>query len=304
MSSGKQTLSANPELSIIIISYNTRQVTKNCIESIYNSKPDVNFEIIVIDNSSSDGSVDMLRELKSDNKNLILVENKENTGFARANNQGARIAGGPYLLFLNSDTVILKDAISSLMRYYKENSGTVHFLGPKLLNKDSSPQPSCGHFYTLPVVFAALFLRGDYWGLTRSSPDRIKETDWISGACILTKKDIFEELHGFDEKIFMYMDEIDLLYRAKKNNRRVFYYPEAVITHLGSVSSGGKSFPVQQVFHGLLYFYRKHYRPWQVNMLQYMLKTKALAALAIGRLTGNSYLINTYEKAYKIASMA
>lgn len=303
MASGKQTFESNPELSIIIISYNTKQITKDCIESIYSSKPNVSFEIIVIDNTSADGSVEMLKNLQKDNDNLILVENKENTGFAKANNQGAKIARGNYILLLNSDTIILDDALSALMTFYKENEDHIHFLGPKLLNADKSPQASCGPFYTLPVIFAALFLRGDYWGLTRYSPDAVKAVDWISGACILTKKEYFDQIQGFDEQIFMYMDEIDLLYRAKKENMRVFFYPQSQIVHLGSASSNGKSFPVQQVYKGFLYFYKKHHAIWQLNMLQYILKIKALIAITIGCATGNQYLINTYEKAYKIATM-
>lgn len=303
MASGKPTLSQTPELSIIIISYNTKKITQECIESIYQSKPNIPFEIIVIDNTSSDGSVEMLKELQNDKVNLIVVENTENTGFAKANNQGVKLARGNYILLLNSDTLILDDALSTLLTFYKENEDHIHFLGPKLLNGDKSPQASCGPFYTLPVIFAALFLRGDYWGLTRYSPDTLKEVDWISGACILTKKGHYNQVNGFDEQIFMYMDEIDLLYRAKKQKLRVFFYPKSQIIHLGSASSGNKSFPVQQVYKGFMYFYRKHYPIWQVNMLQYILKIKALVALTIGRVTGNQYLINTYENAYKIAAM-
>lgn len=303
MASGKQTLVQTPELSIIIISYNTKKITRECIESIYLSKPNIPFEIIVIDNTSSDGSVEMLQALQKEHNNIVLVENKENTGFAKANNQGVKLAQGSYILLLNSDTLILDDALSSLMSFFKENEDHMHFLGAKLLNADKSPQASCGPFYTLPVIFAALFFRGDYWGLTRYSPDTVKEVDWISGACILTKKEYYNTVNGFDEQIFMYMDEIDLLYRAKKQNMRVFFYPKSRIIHLGSASSGGRSFPVQQVYKGFMYFYRKHYPIWQVNMLQYILKIKAIVALTIGRVTGNLYLINTYEKAYKIAAM-
>ncbi len=303
MSSSKQEYTAKPELSIIIISYNTKEVTRNCIESIYKSQPNTSFEIIVIDNTSKDGSVSMIKELQKKHSNIVLIENTENTGFAKANNQGVRHALGEYILLLNSDTIILENAISVLLDYYKKNQDTIQFIGPKLLNHDLSPQPSCGPFYTLPVVFAALFLKGDYWGLTRSSPNSPKEVDWVSGACILTNKKNYNEVQGFDEKIFMYMDEIDLLYRAKKRGYQVFFYPASKIIHLGSVSSGGKSYPVQQVYRGFLYFYRKHYPGWQVNVLQYILKIKALIAWGIGLIKDDPYLINTYEKAYKIASM-
>jgi GT2 family glycosyltransferase len=152
-------------------------------------------------------------------------------------------------------------------------------------------------------VFAALFLRGDYWGLTRSSPTTTTETDWVSGACIITKKKYYESLSGFDEKIFMYMDEIDLLYRAKKKGYRVFFYPEARFTHLGSASSGNRTYPILQVYRGFLYFYKKHHSAVAMFFLKGMLQLKSLIAIAIGKLTNNSYLVSTYEEATKLVSM-
>jgi hypothetical protein len=294
-------------LSIIIVSYNTKNVTKNCLESILTSlkSTKLDYEIILVDNASTDGSVELLREFAAKLPNLKLLENKENLGFAKANNEGARQARGNYLLFLNSDIIVLDDAVEKIIGYYRENERKVHFLGGKLLNKDYSNQPSCGPFYSLPVIFGALFLRGDYWGLTRSSPDLVKEVDWVSGACILTKKEYFEEIKGFDEEIFMYMDEVDLLYRAKKTGYRVYFYPEAKFIHLGSASSRGKTYPILQVFRGFLYFYRKHHNDFlSIFFLKFMLKLKSLVALSIGKITKNRYLVETYEKAYQVANMA
>jgi GT2 family glycosyltransferase len=187
--------------------------------------------------------------------------------------------------------------------FYKENKEKVNFCGGKLLNPDNSSQPSCGAFYSLPVVFAALFLKGDYWGLTRSSPNEIRQVDWVSGACILTEKELFLKAGGFDENIFMYMEEVDLLFRAKKMNMNTYFYPDAEFIHLGSASSGGKTFPIIQVYNGFLYFYKKHHSAFEIKVLRGMLQLKAAVSLFIGRLTGNTYLIRTYEKAYKIASM-
>jgi len=294
------------ELSIIIISYNTYKITKNCLESIFKSLKNnhINYEILVVDNASSDDSLSMLKNIKYNDSNIRIIENKANIGFARANNQAVQLTKGEYILFLNSDTVVINDAINKLFDFYKKNEKTINFLGGKLLNADLTPQPSCGPFYSLPVIFAALFLRGDYWGLTRSSPCRLKEVDWVSGACILTKKSIFEKLGGFDEKIFMYMDEIDFLYRAKKCDFRVFFYPEAKFIHLGSASSGKRTFPILQVYSGFLYFYKKHHGALANKVLKFVLKLKAIIALTVGRITGNKYLDETYEKAYQMVKMA
>ncbi len=298
-----------PDLSIIILSYNTKQITKNCLRSIFTSLTNAPFEyeVIVVDNGSTDGSVQMLSEIenwKLEIGNLKAVLNQRNVGFGKGNNRAAKIAQGKYLLFLNSDIVVQDSAIEQLLAYYKQNEKTINFLGGKLLNENKSSQPSCGPFYILPVAFATLFLRGDYWGLTRYSPDKIKEVDWISGACILTTKKIFQAVGGFDEGIFMYMEEIDLLFRAKKLGYRVFFYPQARFIHLGFASSGGKSQPVIQVFRGFLYFYKKHYGRVAIFLLKRMLQLKAGLGILIGRITKNTYLLTTYEEASKIVKLA
>ncbi len=294
------------ELSIIILSYNTEALTQQTIESIYESTElgTDSFEIIVLDNASTDGSLGMLRKLSKSRSNLEIIESKENTGFSKGNNIASKQAKGTYFLFLNSDIIVQEKGIDNLFRYLKEHDQTVHFAGGKLLNKDTSDQASCGPFYTLPVVFGALFLRGDYWGLTRYSPEEIKRVDWVSGACLLTKKEYFEKVGGFDEGIFMYMEEIDLLYRAKKLGYQTYFVPQARFIHLGSASSGGKTYPILQVYRGFLYFYKKHYSPAAVTVLKGMLQLKARIAMLLGKLTGKNYLIETYGKAQEIASMA
>jgi len=295
-----------PELSIIIVSYNTKNITKECIDkvvkSLANSK--LKYEIVVVDNASKDGSVKMFQQYRQklkDKLNLILSD--ENLGFGRGNNLGIKHAKGKYLLLLNSDAFALDDAISKLLKFYKQNEDHIHFLGPKLHNKDMSDQPSAAHFYTLPIIFAALFMKGDYWGLTRFSPNRFQRVDWISGACILTKKKYYDGLEGFDKTIFMYMEEVDLLYRAKQMGYSTHFYPGARFIHLGSASSGGRTFPIIQVYKGFLFFYKKHYSDSALFWLKFMLKLKAGIAVLIGRITQNRYLIDTYEKAYQLVKM-
>lgn len=293
------------ELSIIIVSFNTKQITKNCIESIFKSLNDSQllFEIIVVDNGSTDGTVEMLKKYQIKNSTIKLIINKRNLGFGRGNNRAVNITNSDYLLFLNSDIRVLDDAIAKLFNFYKQHEKLINFLGGKLLNENMNKQPSCGPFYSLPVIFASLFLRGDYWNLTRYSPKQIKEVDWISGACILTKKEYFDKLNGFDENIFMYMDEIDLLYRAKKLGYRIFFYPDARFIHLGFASTGSKSKPVQQVFKGLIYFYHKHCGQTALFLLTIMLRLKAIIGIVIGKIIHSEYLTKTYEEAYKNAWM-
>lgn len=297
----------NLDLSIIILSHNTKRMTKQCIESIYSSwkknplAKKVPFEIILIDNGSTDGSIDVFRQLEKKHLNLRLILNTKNIGFGQANNQGVSLAKGSYILFLNSDTIILKDALYQLFMYYRKRESTIHFLGPCLFNKDLSIQHSAAPFYSLPTVFAALFLRGDYWGITRFSPRKTQAVDWISGACILTKKEYVHKLQGFDANVFMYMEEVDLLYRARKLGMKTYFYPKAKVIHIGSGSSKQRTYPILQVYRGLIYFYKKHYSILSLLILRGMLTGKAGFAWFIGYILNNNYLKNTYAQAFKLA---
>lgn len=295
----------SPDLSIIIVSYNTKRITVDCISSIFESLQGSNLEVelIVVDNNSSDGSVEEIKRLQKNHENIVFIESKENLGFGKANNVAVEKASADIVLLLNSDIVVLEKAIEKLYVFFKDHSTEYAFAGGKLLNTDMTIQPSAGRFFTLPVVFGFLFLRGDMWGLTRSSPAVTTPTDWLSGACIITKKSTYQKLKGFDEGIFMYMEEVDLLYRARLQGWRTVFYPEARFIHIGSASSG-KTYPILQVYRGLTYFYQKHYGGISRLLLKIMLQLKALTAYIIGRITGNQYLIKTYEEAYSISKMA
>ena len=258
----------------------------------------------MVDNASTDGTQDELTQMSNDksqihNSNLKIIQNKKNWGFAKANNQAVKIANGIHILLLNSDTIVLDDARSKMYNFFVQNPH-IHFLGPKLFNKDMTPQASSAPFYTLPVVFAALFLKGDHWGASRSSPDKTIKTDWVSGACIMTKKEYFDKIKGFDEDIFMYMDEVDLLYRAQKAGFSTYFYHSAHFIHLGSASSNGKTYPILQVYKGFLYFYQKHYSRLSLILLKIMLQLKALIALIIGYIIKSEYLKKTYAEAFKL----
>ncbi len=286
------------ELSVVIVSFNTKELLRHCLTSLLASlrRWQLAAEIIVIDNVSTDGTREMLQ---GEFPTIRTIFNRENVGFGRANNQGIKLAKGEYVLLLNSDTVTLNNAIGKLLDF--AHSHPQSFVGPKLVNSDRSPQTSCGPFFTLPVVFAALFLRGDRFGLTRWSPTRVQQVDWVSGACLLGKRALFLDDLLFDENIFMYMEEIDLLYRASQKGIKTYFYPGSQVIHVGSASSPTKrKGPVLNIYRGLLYFYKKHYRPWQLRILKVLLKLKAQMALIVGILTGDEYLKSTYAEAYQL----
>jgi len=286
------------DVSIIIASYNTKKLLDNCLSSVVRSmrKAKCTWEIIVVENNSTDKTRQMLKKKYPTVKTIL---NTTNAGFGKANNQGIRKASGEYVLLLNSDTLVTHNAICKLLAYGRQHPNA--FIGPKLLNSDHTIQTSCGPFFSLPVVFAALFLKGDHIGLTRWSPMKARKVDWVSGACILAPKRILMKDLLFDENIFMYMEEIDLLYRAKKKGYATYFYPRSHIVHLGSGSSTNKrKSPVLNIYKGYVYLYTKHYSYVGLVILKFMLKTKAFFAWVIGMVLGNAYLRETYEEAYQL----
>lgn len=314
-----------PLLSINIVSYNTKEITLQCLRSIEKSistrwlsaHPQKDIEIIVFDNASTDGSSDAIEAAKNSlSVPLHLMRNPENIGFGKGHNRAAAESSGEFLLLLNTDTIVLADGLASFMESflavntpelakYKNlvkrttEDYRIHFAGPKLLNSDMSPQASCGPYYSLPAIIGALFLRGDHWGLTRYSPNSSQRVDWVSGACILCKKSDFREIGGFDEDIFMYMEEIELLFRARKKGMEVWFMPTAQVIHLGSASSN-KTYPILQVYRGFLYLYSKHHHVLELRMVQWLLAFKAYLAMLIGTIFNRPDIVSTYRQALQI----
>lgn len=288
------------DLSIIILSYNTSKLTLKTLETVFTSLNNscIKYEVLVLDNASTDNSILQINKYFQDK--VKLIKSKINTGFAKGNNLAVKEAKGKYLLFLNSDIEVQDRGIERLFEFYKDNEVKYQFIGGKLFNTDLSPQASSGPFYSLGVVFLALFLRGDYLGLTRYSPNKVCIVDWVSGACFITRKTIFEQVGLFDENIFMYMEEIDLMYRAKKLGFNTAFYPGAKFIHLGTGSSNGRKQPILNVYRGFLFFYKKHHNKIALFWLKLILKTKAQIGYNLGVILNINYLKETYGEALKL----
>lgn len=317
----------NTKLSIIILSWNTKELLRQCLNSLVLSIKNqvLRVEIIVVDNGSTDGSVEYLKSITGITNttkrtrvgvqhvapagikggetkvDIKIIENNMNVGFAKANNQGIKIAEGKYIMLLNSDTVVKDGAIGKLVNYL-DNHQEVDIIGPKLLNNDGTPQASCGKFPSLPVVFAMLFK--EHFGGSDYVRGFLKESgfvDWMMGAAIIARREVFEKTGGLDETIFMYMEEVDWFFRAKKENFRAYYLKDAEIVHQGMGSSkSGKKEPIIHIYEGLLHYYRKHQSKIELIILEILLKIKAFTALIIGWIRHDNYLIETYGQAIKI----
>lgn len=279
------------DLSIIIVNWNTQKLLRDCLGSIFKYTKGLNYEIIVVDNGSADGSVEFIKSLTSSrvnelknpliNNSLIknkiiikLIKNKNNLGFAKANNQGIRIAKGDYILLLNSDTKITENAFKKMVNF-AEAKPKLGIAGPKLINPGDRVQKSTAPFYTLPVTAFSLF-GGDRW--LRRSYQQPQQVDWVEGSCFLVKKKVFNQVGLLDEKFFMYVEEMEFCYRSSRAGWQTWYYPEAEVYHLIRGSSANRQKAVDWIHQGLIYFYQKHFADWQLPVLKCLLRLKAAYA--------------------------
>lgn len=255
------------ELSIIIVNYNTKDLTTKAIESILNRKWKVKYEIIVVDNDSTDGSNKVIKEKFTQVK---LINNKENLGFAKANNIGIKQSNGCYILLLNSDTIVKDNTIDQIVQYMEENR-EIGAAGCKVVLPDGSLDLACKRSFPTPqnALYNALKLDkffpdnkrfGDY-NLTYLDENEINEVDCLVGAFMMIRREVLEEVGLLDEDYFMYGEDIDLCYRIKQAGWKIVYYPEVEITHYKGGGRGKKSYHIIYEFYRSMYlFYNKHYK--------------------------------------------
>ena len=224
----------SPDLSIIIVNWNVRDLLRDCLRSIDVGRGALSVEVIVVDSASADDSVAMMRDQFSW---VRLIPCDENVGFPRGNNIGLAEASGMHLLLLNPDTVILEDALPKMVAYLQAHSD-VGALGPQLLNPDGSIQSSRRRFPTAATGFLeSTWLEGLAPGVLRRyyaldlPDDAMADVDWLMGACIMVPRAIYEEIGGLDEGYYMYSEELDWCRRIKATGRRVVYFPAAQVTH-------------------------------------------------------------------------
>lgn len=289
------------DLSIIIVSYNTKDLLIDCIQSIRKTVKNISYEIIVVDNGSRDGTVAELRNFEflasrrsGRISNFKLIENKKNLGFAKANNQGMKVARGEFILLLNSDAQVLDEATFRMIEFMKAHVDAA-VVGGELINPDGGSQPSTGPFLGLWQTIIWLF-GGERLGFLRSSPQKIMSTDWVSGAFFMVRKSVLKTVGLLDEHFFMYMEEMEWCYRMKNKGFSIFFLPNVKALHIG-LGSSNRTTAIVNIYKGIIYFYRKHRSPLELEIIKFLLKTKALIAILVGTITQNTYLKDTYRKA-------
>lgn len=234
------------DVSIIIVNYNTKELTLQCLKSVFDQTKIISFEVILIDNASTDGSIAAIREHYPQ---VNIIDSVENVGFGRANNLGVKHALGKYLFFLNSDTILLNNAILFFVNFFKENQNlTIGALGSILLNIKLSPIHSGSNFpqkkAALKFIFLHYFNKNQLKKSERNErlnfgSDTYFAIDYITGADLFIPKEVFNSLYGFDPIYFMYYEEVDLQKRMQKNNLSCFIIKGPKIIHL--VGASGKS---------------------------------------------------------------
>lgn len=280
-------------VSIVILSYNTKALLKSCLASIYKHVKSITFEIIVVDNASRDGTVEMIQK---EFPQVQIIKNDQNLGFSKGSNIGAKRAKGSTLVFLNSDIELLDDNFDKTIELFVK-SPALGAVGGSLLHPDGTQQRSFSSFYNLFHV-ATMLVGGDKIEL-RHKYSVLKQVDWVSGGFLFIKKKIFDELRGFDENFFMYVEDMEFCYRLYKHGYTVVFNPQLKAMHRGQGSSN-RTFAILQIYKGILYFYKKHKTFTEYIIVKVFLTTKAICALVIGSLTHNTYLTSTYKKALAI----
>ena len=257
------------ELSVIIVNRNGGDRLAQCLASVEKERAGKDWEVLVVDNASTDGSPDMVARRFPDVK---LVRNGENLGFAKANNQGFRMSRGRLVLFLNPDTTAYPGSLGLLLEELSRDPG-IGAVGPVLVFDENAFQVSFGGKVTFLRELARKSVL-NAWRKRRLSRLRHKRpVVWVSGACLMAGRRILEQVDGFDEKFFLYFEDIDLCYRIREKGLQVVLLLQARIFHAGGASTAGvPHFSRLEYRKSQLYFYEKHNSVSSQRLLKFYLR--------------------------------
>jgi len=253
------------DVSIVIVNHNSFSLLDNCLRTLFLETIETTFEVIVIDNGSSEKGIN---EIISKYPKVKFVLNKVSKGFAAANNQGFQETEGRYILMLNNDVVFVEDVISKIVKFSKQNNDRL-IIGCKLLNNDRSHQISIVDFDTISNLFGEnfflykLFPRSKTLSKYHLNNELIKEpieVEAVKGAFLFLPHTILKELSGLDERFFFYYEETDLCYRWKSKGGRVYYFPNGGLIHLGGASTDSNLwFKFRNQHISKIQFFQKHF---------------------------------------------
>jgi len=257
------------DMSIVLVGWNNKSYLEPCLKSIYDGNLKCTFDIVVVDNGSTDGSQEMLQNKYPE---VMLIQNEKNEGLGKASNQGVEATNGRYVLLLNNDTIVNGPSFDLLVTYLNDHP-TVGAVGGKLLNEDGTVQSCYNNFSTLAEEFLIAtrigeMIRPGYPAIMDA--DEVKSVDWLGSACLLLRRSALDEIGLLDDSYFIYGDEADLQYRLKKAGWEVHFVPQATIIHFGGRSM--TRWPRRKrVYRGKMLFYKKNYGIVRLFLLRLML---------------------------------
>jgi len=267
------------DLSIIIVNWNTKNLLKNCLKSIFNTLKKVNYEIFVVDNASTDGSVNMIRSIFP---NINLIINDKNDGFSKANNQALKKSVGRYVLLLNPDTVVLDNTLDEMVKFLDEHP-EAGVSTCQVKYGDGRIQFTSGRHF--PDIFTELFaatrlsmffpknrITGKYM-MTYWDHNDTREVDVISGSFMMVKRLAIEQIGLLDERFYMYSEDVDWCFRIRKAGWKIFYVHHVGIIHYAGQSSAGNSREVRAKEYISIYIYfKKHYGRIYASIFRIIIK--------------------------------
>jgi N-acetylglucosaminyl-diphospho-decaprenol L-rhamnosyltransferase len=306
-----------PDLAIVIVNYNTRDLLRDCLTSIYQSQGDFSYIVVVVDNASPDGSAAMV---SAEFPQVDLISSQVNGGFAFANNLGLRRVGfavdgapGPgaprYALLLNPDTVLLPTALSEMIAFMDEHP-QAGAAGPKLVLQDGRLDLACRRAFPTPEVsfyrmvgLSKLFPRSRRFGrynLTYADPDELIEVDSVVGAFMIVRREAIAQAGLLDETYFMYGEDLDWAYQMKANGWKILYNPAVTVTHVKRAASRSSLKARVEFYRAMDVFYRKYYAaqtpfwlhwlvvvgvniPWRLYQLKYHWQNSPKFKAILGR---------------------
>ncbi|MEI4768833.1 glycosyltransferase family 2 protein [Psychrobacillus sp. FJAT-51614] len=268
------------DVSIIIVNFNTKKLTLECIQSIYNANSLYEIEIILVDNNSSDGSVDIIRKIYP---KVNVIENRQNVGFSRANNQAILQSKGRYVLLLNSDTIVMEDTLSKIVEFMDKDK-QIGAAGCEVLLKNGTLDRACHRGFPTPEAsfyymtgFAKRYPNSPKYNAYHKSylnMDEVHEIDCLVGAFMMVRREAIDEIGLLDESFFMYGEDIDWCFRIKKAGWKIYYYPHVSIIHYKGASSRKKPFKIVYEFHRAMFLFHKlHFAKrynFFINLLVYL----------------------------------
>ena len=265
------------DFSIILVCWNNKAYLEPCLRSLYEGGLRSSFDVVVVDNGSTDGSQEMLQLSFPD---VQIIQNDHNVGLARACNQGIELSSGRHVLLLNNDTLVDGPSLQAMVDFMDETPDAGG-IGGKLLNPDGSFQAGYANFSTLLEEFLVATRIGErLWEGYPSHLDseQVKRVGWLSSACLLLRRSALDEVGLLEEGFFIYGDEADLQYRLQKANWAVYYLPTATTLHYGGRSMDRWK-RRKMVYRGKMLFYRRNYGPLKTGILRMMLAGLSLVKL-------------------------